>query len=143
MVRRGKYLVTAFAAVVSITGAFSLGRASAPEPASAASAVSKIPITFSSYYLDIGASQSLGFQPTGVPHHNGLPTNTGYSNDLIRREALKGVALNLEQIGCPGDTVESLHERIKVVERRLYPATILQMLTTDRHHGGGGRGEAA
>lgn len=28
----------------------------------------------------------------------------------------------------PDDTVESLHERIKVVERRLYPATIRQIL---------------
>jgi phosphoribosylglycinamide formyltransferase-1 len=28
----------------------------------------------------------------------------------------------------PGDTLDSLHERIKVVERRLYPATIRQIL---------------
>ena len=28
----------------------------------------------------------------------------------------------------PDDTVERLHERIKVVERRLYPATIRQIL---------------
>ena len=28
----------------------------------------------------------------------------------------------------PGDTVESLHERIKTVERRLYPATVLSVL---------------
>jgi phosphoribosylglycinamide formyltransferase-1 len=28
----------------------------------------------------------------------------------------------------PGDTVESLHERIKIVERRLYPATVLAVL---------------
>lgn len=28
----------------------------------------------------------------------------------------------------PGDTVEALHERIKTVERRLYPATILAVL---------------
>jgi phosphoribosylglycinamide formyltransferase-1 len=28
-----------------------------------------------------------------------------------------------------GDTVESLHERIKQVERRLYPATILRVLS--------------
>jgi len=27
-----------------------------------------------------------------------------------------------------GDTVESLHERIKIVERRLYPATIRGIL---------------
>ncbi|MGH8980892.1 MAG: phosphoribosylglycinamide formyltransferase [Acidimicrobiales bacterium] len=29
---------------------------------------------------------------------------------------------------APGDTVESLHERIKSVERRLYPETILRVL---------------
>jgi phosphoribosylglycinamide formyltransferase-1 len=28
----------------------------------------------------------------------------------------------------PGDTVESLHERIKEVERTLYPATVLSVL---------------
>jgi len=43
----------------------------------------------------------------------------------------------------PGDTVETLHERIKTVERRLYPATILELLTDGRHQGGGGQGEAA
>jgi phosphoribosylglycinamide formyltransferase-1 len=32
----------------------------------------------------------------------------------------------------PGDTVETLHERIKVVERRLYPATIRQILERGR-----------
>ena len=28
----------------------------------------------------------------------------------------------------PGDTVETLHERIKAVERRLYPATVKKMI---------------
>jgi phosphoribosylglycinamide formyltransferase-1 len=28
----------------------------------------------------------------------------------------------------PGDTVDSLHERIKEVERRLYPATIRKVI---------------
>ncbi|MGH9062493.1 MAG: phosphoribosylglycinamide formyltransferase [Acidimicrobiales bacterium] len=31
----------------------------------------------------------------------------------------------------PGDTVESLHERIKVVERRLYPAAIAEMVRAE------------
>jgi phosphoribosylglycinamide formyltransferase-1 len=35
----------------------------------------------------------------------------------------------------PGDSEESLHERIKVVERRLYPATILAMLAPGRPPG--------
>jgi hypothetical protein len=107
-VRRGKLLVGALVVVGGIAGIFTLGRASAPTTAGAASSDSATPITFSSSYLDIGASESLGFQPTGVPHHNGAPTDVGYANDLLKREALKGVALNLEQIGCPGDTVQSL-----------------------------------
>jgi lysophospholipase L1-like esterase len=66
------------------------------------------PIKLSGYYLDVGASESLGFQPTGVPGHNGERTDTGYANDLIQREALDGVALSLEQVGCPGDTIQSV-----------------------------------
>ena len=31
-----------------------------------------------------------------------------------------------------GDTVESLHERIKVVERRIYPETILRIIERGR-----------
>jgi hypothetical protein len=60
------------------------------------------------YYLDIGASESLGFQPTGVIGHNGERTDVGYANDLIQRVALNGIALSLEQVGCPGDTVQSV-----------------------------------
>lgn len=62
----------------------------------------------SGFYLDIGASASLGFQPTGIVHHNGERTDTGYANDLVSREALRGVDLTLEQVGCPGDTVQSV-----------------------------------
>jgi lysophospholipase L1-like esterase len=35
-------------------------------------------------------------------------TNQGFANDLITREALKGVALTLTEIGCGDDGVESL-----------------------------------
>ena len=35
----------------------------------------------------------------------------------------------------PGDTEETLHERIKQVERRLYPATIREFLASLAEHG--------
>jgi hypothetical protein len=90
-----------------IAGAFFAGRQSATI-ASAASANASTPTRVSAFYLDMGASESLGFQPTGIPAHNGARTNTGYANDLVYRESFKGVSLALEQIGCPGDTVQSL-----------------------------------
>jgi len=62
----------------------------------------------SGFYLDVGASASLGFQPTGIVHHNGHRTDTGYANDLVAIEKAKGVTLKLRQIGCPGETAESM-----------------------------------
>lgn len=62
----------------------------------------------SGFYLDVGASASLGFQPTGIPKHNGHRTDTGYANDVVSYLATKGVDLQLRQIGCPGETVESM-----------------------------------
>ncbi|MGA2432231.1 MAG: SGNH/GDSL hydrolase family protein [Acidimicrobiales bacterium] len=62
----------------------------------------------SGFYLDMGASASLGFQPTGIIHHNGHRTNHGYANDLLTYEASKNVHLKLRQIGCPGETVQSI-----------------------------------
>jgi lysophospholipase L1-like esterase len=85
-----------------------LGRTNGANAAGAASSTVTTPIKLSGYYLDVGASESLGFQPTGVPGHNGERTNVGYANDLIQREAFDGVALSLEQVGCPGDTVQSV-----------------------------------
>lgn len=62
----------------------------------------------SGFYLDVGASSSLGFQPTGIPKHNGHRTDTGYANDVVNYLSTKGVDLQLRQIGCPGETVESM-----------------------------------
>jgi hypothetical protein len=94
--------------VAAIAGTYALGRTNGANAAGAASSTVTTPIKLSGYYLDVGASESLGFQPTGVPGHNGERTNVGYANDLIQREALDGVALSLEQVGCPGDTVQSV-----------------------------------
>jgi hypothetical protein len=60
------------------------------------------------FYLDIGASTSLGFQPTGIPAHNGHRTSTGYANDIVSYEAKRGINLVLRQVGCPGETAVTM-----------------------------------
>ena len=79
------------------------------------------------FYLDIGASASLGIQPNGIPAHNGHRTNTGYANDIVTLEHAKGVDLELQQIGCAGETVQSMlgkaHHCYKEPNRQLVVAT--------------------
>lgn len=54
---------------------------------------------------------------------------TGCTVHLATLEMDAGPILAQEAVAVQeGDTVESLHERIKEVERRLYPATLLQVL---------------
>jgi len=61
------------------------------------------------FYLDLGASVSLGVQPTGgVPRE--APTADGYANDLVAEQAALGDPLRLVQLGCPGETVTALVE---------------------------------
>lgn len=102
-----KYLVRTVVALVVLGGVYLAGRQSSGADATTTTTTLP-PTSFSAFYLDVGASASLGFQPTGVVHHNGARTNTGYANDLVYREALRGVGLNLTQVGCPGETVESM-----------------------------------
>ena len=70
------------------------------------------------FYLDVGASSSLGTQP--------IPSRTeGYSNDLVRLEAARGVGLTLKEVGCPGETSQSVLLRgpvahIKLMQSRCY-----------------------
>lgn len=61
----------------------------------------------SAFYLDIGASASLGFQPTPVDPH-GQHTDNGYSDYLVAREASKGITLQLDEIGCDNETTWSM-----------------------------------
>lgn len=100
-------LATVIVTLAVAAGVVALVRTSGTPSAGAASAAA-VPVKLTAFYLDIGGSESLGFQPTGISGHNGERTNTGYANDLLLREALKGVALQLQQVGCPGDTVQSM-----------------------------------
>lgn len=58
-------------------------------------------------YLDIGASVSVGVQPT-PRDPRGQPTNRGYSNRLVSIEAAKGVTLRLTELGCPGESIATM-----------------------------------
>jgi phosphoribosylglycinamide formyltransferase-1 len=54
---------------------------------------------------------------------------TGCTVHLATLEMDAGPVLAQEEVAVlPGDTVETLHERIKEAERRLYPATITRAL---------------
>lgn len=61
----------------------------------------------SAFYLDIGGSGSLGVQPTlGYP--KGQRTGDGYADYLVAQEAAKGVTLDLHEIGCSGETTDTM-----------------------------------
>lgn len=56
------------------------------------------------YYVAIGASESVGVQP--VPgHRRGRRTDHGYANDLAATLRHRWPGLRLVQFGCPGTTV--------------------------------------
>ena len=59
------------------------------------------------FYLDLGASQSVGTQPVGGSRF-GHPTNRGYANYLVALEAAKGVTLNLTELGCRGEGTSTM-----------------------------------
>lgn len=63
------------------------------------------------FYLVLGASSSLGIQPTGIPSRNGRLTADGYADDLVGfEERDKGVTFNTVHVGCPGETAQSMLE---------------------------------
>jgi lysophospholipase L1-like esterase len=82
-------------------GTSSAGASSAG--ASSAGAGGQVP----SYYLALGGSGSVGFQPT-VAHPEGQRTDRGYANDLLLAERSRWSALSLVQLGCPGATTQTM-----------------------------------
>lgn len=69
-----------------------------------AAGASTLPTAF---YLDIGGSDSIGYQPTPAAAH-GARTDSGYANFLVAHEAARGVSLELDEIGCAGETTSTM-----------------------------------
>jgi lysophospholipase L1-like esterase len=90
-VRTSVLLVLAVAGGAAATGAGAGGAGASPAPA---------PVE---YYLDLGGSASVGFQPTAA-HPDGQPTDSGYANDLLTIERARWPGLHLVELGCPGQT---------------------------------------
>jgi GDSL-like Lipase/Acylhydrolase family len=61
----------------------------------------------SAFYLDLGASVSVGEQPTAVDPR-GQPTGQGFAEDLVQLEAERGEMLQLVRLGCPGETTTEM-----------------------------------
>ena len=59
------------------------------------------------FYLVLGASESVGVQPTVQAPH-GRMTARGYANDVVAMMARDGVAMSLTQLGCPGASTTSM-----------------------------------
>ncbi len=59
------------------------------------------------YYLALGDSLAVGYQPLGSGGQ-GIETSQGYSNDLRAHYARQVRKLKLVEVGCPGDTTGSL-----------------------------------
>jgi lysophospholipase L1-like esterase len=56
------------------------------------------------YYVAVGASESVGVQPTGTAP-GGERTDQGYADDLTSIERARWPGLQLVDLGCPGITV--------------------------------------
>ncbi len=85
-------LIGVLAATAAVTAAPALGATPAA--------------SFPRYYLALGDSLSVGFQPNA--NGTGVETDRGYTNDLFALEARRIKKLQLVEVGCPGDTTTSL-----------------------------------
>lgn len=75
---------------------------SAAQPSPTSSAPPSVP-TPTTYYVAVGASESLGVQPTGAGRR-GLPTSHGYANAVLATQRDRWSGLQLVHFGCPGIT---------------------------------------
>jgi lysophospholipase L1-like esterase len=93
---------TRWVAVVAL-GVLVGALAGAPSVAGAASP----PAPTTGFYLALGASESLGWQPTATAPL-GQATDAGYANDVVAYESARGVHLDLTQLGCPGENTATM-----------------------------------
>jgi hypothetical protein len=87
-------LVALLVAVFPVFGLINAGVAGADSPTTG-------------FYLDLGASASVGIQPT-ISDPRGQLTANGYSNDLVAYESARGVTLHLTELGCPGESTVTM-----------------------------------
>lgn len=97
---------TAIASSIAVTVALVLMNPQVSTAASTSGSTALVSKT-TVLYLDIGASVSVGVQPTSRDPR-GQPTNHGYSNRLVSIEAAKGVTLKLTELGCPGESIATM-----------------------------------
>jgi lysophospholipase L1-like esterase len=101
-VRRSPRAVAAAAALATVVTAAALVAALANSAPSGALRTGLETIA-PSYYVAIGASEAVGFQP--VPgQRQGAPSHRGYAEDLTTIEADRWPGLALIELGCPGIT---------------------------------------
>jgi hypothetical protein len=105
---KGRLLTIAIVVIIGVTVVsvrpFVQGTSASPPTTSRSSNVT---IKSTILYIDIGASVSVGVQPT-PRDPRGQPTNRGYSNRLVTLEAAKGVTLKLSELGCPGESIATM-----------------------------------
>ncbi len=92
--------IGASAALAAAMGAGVAAVAGAPAAGALRSGVNTVA---PSYYIAVGASEAVGYQPLPGLHH-GAPTTSGYANDLVRTEQSRWPGLALTELGCPGIT---------------------------------------
>ena len=90
--------------LVRLGGLVVVGAFVAPAAGMAVAAAADSPRT--TYYLALGASESLGVQPTAANGH-AVPTDHGYANALLAMERNRWPGLQLVHFGCPGITAQA------------------------------------
>ncbi|MGC2169410.1 MAG: hypothetical protein WA580_09940 [Acidimicrobiales bacterium] len=100
-------LVGALVLCALVAPACALGFGASRAGADSTSADSTSALATSGFYLDLGASASVGYQPTPSDPH-GEATDEGYANDIVSYEANRGVTLALTQLGCPGESTATM-----------------------------------
>jgi lysophospholipase L1-like esterase len=72
-----------------------------------ASAAAGAAVVGPTYYMALGASDAVGYQPT-FTRPLGQRTDAGYANDLLSTEQARWSSLELVQLGCPGERTAAM-----------------------------------